>query len=172
MRTDIAIVKLGAALIVVTALGNFQHYVAIILGKPWWISTAIIALSFAVIVPLLIALVFWKFPNTVVGSLYKNDKGDEDHIVADDGIYLVGVTLLGLYTLVFGIVELTHNEALRYAYGRYLENMNMPLSVSPDADASRIAGIVRVMIGIVLIIGRKGIVRLLKRVRTAGRTVN
>ena len=169
MRTDIVLVKLGAAFIVVTALGNFQHYVAIILAKPWWISTAIIAFFFAVIIPLLIALVFWKFPNTVVGSLYTNDKVDEDQSVATDGIYLVGVTLLGLYTLVFGFVELVHTETLRYSFGLHLDKMHLPPAVSPDTEARRIAGIVRIVIGIVLIVGRLAIVRLLQRVRTTGR---
>jgi len=69
MRTDVVLVKLGAAVIVVTAVGNFQTYVSMILGRPWWIPAALIAVLFAVVLPALIAFVFWRFPNTVVGML-------------------------------------------------------------------------------------------------------
>ncbi len=59
MRTDVVLVKLGAALIVVTAVGNFQTYLSMIIGKPWWVPTALIALLFALRSEPLLLILIW-----------------------------------------------------------------------------------------------------------------
>ena len=155
MRTEVVLVKLGAAVIVVTAVGNFQTYVSLILGKPWWIPTALIALLFSVLLPVLMAFVFWKFPNTVIGSLESGSDRGSTQTITPSELLLIGISLLGLYTLVFGLVDLVHTETLRVTFVRHLRMMNMPeTTVSPDADAQRYAGIARVVLGSLLIAGR------------------
>ena len=169
MRTDIVLVKLGAAIIVVTALGNFQHYVRLILGQPWWIPTAILAFLFAVLLPVLIAIAFWRFPNSVVGSLYSKELDSEAGSVDADRFYIVGITLIGVYTLVFGIIELVHVETLQYFLIRHIRELGYPDTTrTPEVDARRIANIVRIAIGILLIVGRKGLSRFLRGLRTGG----
>ena len=164
MRTDVVLVKLGAALIVVTAVGNFQTYLSLILGKPWWVPTALIALLFAVLLPVVIAFIFWKFPNTVVGSLGADSDSQEGQGIKPNEFLLIGVSLIGLYTLVFGVVDLVHTETLRVTFVRHLRMMNMPeTTVSSDADAQRYAGLARCILGVVLIAGRHKIAGILHR---------
>ena len=164
MRTDVVLVKIGAALIVVTALGNFQTYLSLILGKPWWVPTALIALLFAVVLPVIIAFAFWKFPNTVVGSLAGGIERKNTHGTSSNEILLIGVSLIGLFTLVFGLVDLVHTETMRVTFVRHLRMMNMPeTTVSPDADAQRYAGLARITLGLVLIAGRHKIAGMLHR---------
>ena len=167
MRTDVVLVKLGAALIVVTAVGNFQTYLSLILGKPWWVPTALIALLFAVVLPVVIAFVFWKFPNTVIGSLAAGTDGDKSQGATPNELLLIGVALIGLYTLVFGLVDLVHTETMRVTFVRHLRMMNMPeTTVSPDADAQRYAGFVRIILGFVMIAGRHKIAGMLHTRKT------
>lgn len=155
MRTDVVLVKLGAALIVVTAVGNFQTYLSLILGKPWWVPTALIALLFAVLVPVVIAVAFWKFPNTVLGSIAADSESQKGQGNNANELLLIGVSLIGLYTLVFGVVDLVHTETMRVTFARHLRMMNMPeTTLSPDADAQRYAGLARCVLGLVLIVGR------------------
>ena len=163
MRTDVVLVKLGAALIVVTAVGNFQTYLSLILGNHWWVPTALIALLFAVALPVLIAYAFWKFPNTVVGVLEADARTEKSQGITPNELMLIGVSLIGLYTLVFGLVDLVHTETMRVTFVRHLRMMNMPATtISPDADAQRYAGIVRVVLGSLLIAGRHNIAGILQ----------
>jgi len=155
MRTDVVLVKLGAAVIVVTAVGNFQTYVSMILGRPWWIPAALIAVLFAVVLPALIAFVFWRFPNTVVGMLDTSSERESSQGITPNELLLIGVSLIGLYTLVFGLVDLVHTETMRVTLLRDFRMMNVPeTTVSPDADARRYAGIARIIFGCLLISGR------------------
>jgi len=166
MRADVVLVKLGAAFIVVTAVGNFQAYLSLILGKSWWAPTAVIALLFAVALPAVIAFVFWKFPNTVVGSLTASTDGETSQGITPNELLLIGVSLLGLYTLVFGLVDLVHTETMSVTFVRHLQMMNMPeTTLSPDADAQRYAGLARIIIGFVMIAGRHKIAGMLYRPR-------
>ncbi len=164
MRTDVVLVKLGAALIVVIAVGNFQSYLSLILGKPWWVPTALIALLFTVLLPVVIAYVFWRFPNTVVGSLAADSDSQEGHGIRPNEVSLIGVALIGLYALVFGVVDLVHTETMRVTFERHLRMMNMPeTTVSPDVDARRYAGLARCILGFILIAGRHKIAGILHR---------
>ena len=155
MRTDVVLVKLGAVLIVVTAVGNFQNYLSLIMGKPWWVPTVLLALLFAVLLPVAIAFAFWKFPSTVVGSLEAGTNKGVGQAVTPGELMLIGVSLIGLYTLVFGVIDLVHAETLRVTFLRHLRMMNQSeMNISFEADAERYAGLARVLIGIVLIAGR------------------
>ena len=167
MRTDAVLVKIGAALIVVTALGNFQTYVSLILGQPWWVPTAIIALLFAVVLPVLVAFVFWRFPNTVVGSISASIDSEEGKGISANELLLIGVSLIGLYTLVFGIIDLVHTETMRVTFERHLRMMNISdTTISPDADAQRYAGLARIILGFVMLAGRHKIAGVLRAPRT------
>jgi hypothetical protein len=167
MRTDVVLVKLGAALIVVTAVGNFQTYLSLILGKHWWIPTALIALLFAVALPVLMAYAFWKFPNTVVGLLEADVGTENSQSITPNELMLTGVSLIGLYTLVFGLVDLVHTETMRVTFVRHLRMMSMPeTTTSPDADAQRYAGIARVVFGSMLLTGRHKIAGILQGRKT------
>ena len=164
MRTDVVLVKLGAVLIVVTAVGNFQTYLSYILGSPQLVSMALVALSFAVILPVFIAFAFWKFPNTVVGALEVGEDKKRTQVVTPSELLLIGVSLIGLYTLVFGVIDLVHTETLRFTFLKKLQMMNMSeLDVAIEADAERYAGLVRVVLGFALIVGRHKIADMLRR---------
>ena len=162
MRTDVVLVKLGAVLIVVTAVGNFQTYLSLIMGEPWWVPTALLALLFAVALPVAIAFAFWKFPNTVVGALEAKSDMETSQVVTPGELLLIGVSLIGLYTLVFGLIDLVHTETLRATFLRHLRMTNQSeMNISFEADAERYAGLARVLIGFVLIAGRHKIAGML-----------
>jgi hypothetical protein len=164
MRTDVVLVKLGAVLIVVTAVGNFQTYLSLIMGSPWWVPTALLALLFAVALPVVIAFAFWKFPNTVVGALETETNKKTGQVVTPNELLLIGVSLIGMYTLVFGLIDLVHTETLRATFLRHLRMTNRSEStISLEADAERYAGLARVMIGFVLVASRHKIAGMLHR---------
>ena len=115
MRLDLVLVKLGAVFIVVYALGNLASYVTLIFSGSQSLLLSLFLFALVFMVPALIAWVLWSFPSMSVGSLYRDSDaapagaGDSSHVL------LIGVSLIGVYTLVFGIIDLVYFEATRIA---------------------------------------------------------
>jgi hypothetical protein len=169
VRIDLVLVKLGAIFIIVYALQNLANYMTFIMGGGEYMLTAVFEFFLIFAIPALISWALWRFPRSIVGSLYSgNDKALESS--EDTGhILLVGISLLGVYTLVFGIIDLVFFEAHRFAEYRlsdYADYLDYP--ILPQTVAGRITNIVQIVVGIVLIYGRNGIATFLRQVRKAG----
>lgn len=169
MRIDLVLVKLGAIFIIVYALQNLAYYMSFIMGSDEYVLIAAFVFCLVFAFPGMISWTLWRFPATVVGSLYGGDEETSEVPEGTDRALLIGVTLLGVYTLAFGIIDLAYFEAHRFAEYRlsdYAEYSDYP--ILPQTVAGRISNIVQIVIGIVLTYGRHGIVSFLNRMRIAG----
>ena len=83
-----------------------------------------------------------------------------------DDVMLVGVSLIGLYAFVFGIIDLLYFEAYRYAEIELLKSAEFSdHPASPQSFAGRVTNIAQILLGCVLVVGRKGIVELIRKAR-------
>jgi hypothetical protein len=169
VRIDLVLVKLGAIFIIVYALQNLAYYVSFIMGSEEYMLIAGFVFCLVFALPALIAWALWRFPATVVGLLYHGD--DEGSKRSNDAgrALLIGISLIGVYTLAFGVIDLVYFEAHRFAEYRLAEDANFPdYPILPQTVAGRVTNIVQIVIGIALIYGRNGIATFLRQVRTAG----
>ena len=165
-RIDIVLVKLCAVFIVVFSLQGLTSYASYFVAGEDTLRITLIAFFFVFAIPFSIAALLWFFPATIVGiePLDVQERRDEP-ARATYGI-LVGVTLVGLYTLVFGIIDLFHYEAVRVAEASYLGIEGTgTYEPTPDTAAGRYTNILQVLLGIILLLGRNGIARALAKVR-------
>ena len=168
-RIDIVLVKLGAVFIVVYALQSLSYYISFLMGAEEYISIAAVVFCLVFILPATFSWALWRFPATITGALYDKSESPDESDGASQSALLIGVTLIGLYTLVFGIIDLVYFEAHRYAELQLAKDANFPdYPILPETVAGRITNIVQVVLGGILIYGRNGISVLLRQVRTAG----
>jgi hypothetical protein len=165
-RLDTVLVKLCAVIIVVLSLQGLTSYAAyFVTGEDAWKLT-LLAFFFVFAIPFGIATLLWYFPATVVGISSPNTEDHRDHPVQPTDLILVGVTLVGLYALVFGVIDLFHYEAVRVAEAAYLGvEVDGTYEPSPDTVAGRYTNVLQIFLGISLLLGRKGIASVLSRVR-------
>ena len=169
MRIDLVFVKLGAVFILVYALQNLAYYMTFIMGSEEYVLVAVFVLFLVLALPALISWVLWRFPSTAVASLYRDDEKIPNDGDSSDRAFLIGVSLLGVYTLVFGVIDLAYFEAHRFAEYRltdYAEYSDFP--ILPQTVAGRFTNIIQIVLGMVLIYGRHGIAAFLRRLRLAG----
>ena len=168
-RIDIVLVKLGAVFIVVYALQNLAYYISFLMGAEEYIQIAAVVFCLVFLLPAAFSWTLWKFPATITGALYDKAESPGESDAASQSTLLIGVTLIGLYTLVFGIIDLVYFEAHRYAELQLAKDANFPeYPILPQTVAGRMTNIVQVILGGILIYGRNGISVLLRQVRTAG----
>ncbi|MDJ0904963.1 MAG: hypothetical protein QNI96_02985 [Woeseiaceae bacterium] len=169
MRIDLVLVRLGAIFIIVYALQNLANYLLFILGGEGNTAIAIFEFCLVFAIPALISWVLWRFPSTVVGNLYSGDRGSSEGGDGTDRALLIGISLVGVYTLVFGIIDLAFFEAHRFAEFRlagYADYFDFP--ILPQTFAGRVANLVQILLGLVLVFGRRGIASFLRQVRMPG----
>ena len=71
--------------------------------------------------------------------------------------------------MVFGVSDLAYYEAHRYAEYKLAQDADFnDYPIQPQTIAGRVTNIVQIIVGILLIYGRKAIAAYLRRVRTAG----
>jgi hypothetical protein len=169
MRIDLVLVRLGAIFIIVYALQNLANYMTFIMGGGDYMLVAVFEFFLVFAVPALISWTLWRFPRSVVGSLYSGDEKAQENSEHSGRALLIGLSLLGVYTLVFGIIDLVYFEAHRFAEYRltdYADYFDYP--ILPQTIAGRTTNIVQIVFGIALIYGRNGIATFLRQIRTAG----
>ena len=168
-RTDIALVKLGAVFILVYSLQSLAYYVSFLMGSEEYVYIAAVVFCLVFVLPGAFSWVLWKFPATVTGLLYDKSESTNKTSVESQKILFIGVALIGLYTLVFGIIDLVYFEAHRYAELQLAKDANFPdYPILPETVAGRMTNIAQVILGGVLIYGRNGISVFLHQIRTVG----
>lgn len=162
-RIDVVLVKLCAVIILVLSMQSLTEYFAFYVNtvEANFIAVTAFLLNFAI--PIVIAAVLWFFPATVVGTV----SGDSQPIESGVDLALLAVTLIGLYTLTFGIIDLGYYESFRIAEQNAVDPNRLGIyGPSPDTIAGRITNIIQIILGLALLIGKKQIARLVSRARS------
>lgn len=139
------------------------------MGAEEYVYVAAVVFCLVLVLPAAFSWALWKFPATITGALYDRSESPSESDANSPKALLIGVTLIGLYTLVFGIIDLVYFEAHRYAELQLAKDANFPeYPILPQTVAGRATNIVQIILGGILIYGRNGITTFLRQVRTTG----
>ncbi len=162
-RIDVVLVKLCAVIIVVITMQSLTGFVAFYVNTPEANFIAISAFFLNFVLPMLIAVALWFFPATIIGPASDNSN---DGASGPDWA-LLSVTLIGLYVLVFGLIDLVYYESFRVAEQQAFDPDGLGIyEPSPDTTAGRITNMVQIVIGLILLAGKRGIARLIRSAKT------
>ena len=158
-RIDVVLVKLCAVIIVVITMQSLTGFVAFYVNTPEANFVAVSAFFLNFILPMLIAVALWFFPATIIGPT----SGERNDASTGPDWALLSVTLIGLYVLVFGVIDLVYYESFRAAEQKAFDPDGLGIyEPSPDTIAGRITNIVQIVIGLGLLAGKRGIARFIK----------
>jgi hypothetical protein len=158
-RLDIVLVKLCAVIIVVLALQNAAGFVSFYVDAPEARFSAITAFVLNFILPMMIATTLWFFPATIIGSVSDKSSGGS---IGPDWV-VASVTLIGLYVLVFGVIDLAFYETFWVAEKMALDPDDLGIyELSPETIAGRVTNIVQIVIGLILLVGKRRIAGLVR----------
>ena len=119
------------------------------------------------IVGLAFAVLLFTFPSTISNKLISGEKLNHDATFVDS-LQIVAMRLAGLYYVATSIFDLIHNFATVILTPTIYEKMGVtpPLTGwTPDLAAVTITTFVELAIGLWLILGAEGILRMIKVIR-------
>lgn len=115
---------------------------------------------------ILIAVLLWFFPFTVIASLIKGFKieSDEESAYKTSEIIDAMFIVLGLF-LLFRVIS---DGTYWFMLSQYASTGDVPVDLGADRKASIAATVVEAVIALVIIFGRKGIYNFIKKFRSVG----
>lgn len=171
MTVSFVLVRLAAAFLFVRGVQGLSSYSYLLTGNAPAPNFAVVTLIFSVILPIAIAIILWLHPEKVTGAEIVSAKSEEP--VSASAILMIGITLLGLYVFVYGVVDLFYFESIRYAQLRANGAMDLPdVALTTQTIASRVTNLVKIVLGVCLILGRNGLTRLFLKAKYGGLAVS
>lgn len=161
------LVKITGAWLIVYVVMSFNAvlpYMTNDLDLPWWEYLLLVLLS--VIVPLLIGLMILLYPTSITNRIISEEKDIESQSGALLGLEQVAVSVLGVYLFLQALSDIAFHITY-IVYAEQLGEIGMFSGTVMTVD--RVAGIVttgfELLLAIWLIVGSKGIVKLISRIR-------
>lgn len=171
MTVSFVLVRLAAAFLFVRGVQGLSSYSYLLTADKQFAAFAIVTLMFSVVLPIVIAIILWAHPEKVTGAQITTAKSED--AVNAGVILMIGITLLGLYVFVYGVVDLFQIEASQMLRSQVAANLGLPNeAVDRQAIADRIMYLVQIALGLALILGRNGLSRLLMKARYGGLAVS
>ena len=159
------IVRITAIFIVIRTISYFPNLFAFTVYETETVKLYIFTVLYILLV-LGIALVLWKFPLIISRKIVPEVK-TEDKItdVAFEQVQVGLISILGIGIIVFSLSDLLY----WYSYLQALKAASDPgFPIGPGIYASLYSSILELMLGILLVLGSKGIVGLVTKLRYAG----
>jgi len=115
-------------------------------------------------VSFLLLFFFWYFPLTVATKLvnFRGAGGTEVSKASAEQIQLIGFTVLGLYLMFYVVSDIVYWISILIISGR---DSIIPIEISADQKALMVATIIEFIFASYLLLGSKGIARLIRKFR-------
>ena len=164
MTISFVLVRLAAIFLFVRAVQGLSTFSYLLSGDEKVATFAVITVVFMVILPAAVAIVLWIHPEKVTGA-QASDRKSEGPISAHQ-LLMIGVTLLGLYLAVYGVVDLFRIEANQVLQQQLTGDASLRDEARHRAVViSRIGYGIQLAIGMLLIVGRGGLSKLLLKAK-------
>jgi len=171
MTVSFVLVRLAAAFLFVRGVEQLASYSYLLAWDSQAPGFALMTLVFGVFMPIGIAIILWLYPEKVTGAQIVSTKNEE--AVSSSAVLMIGITLLGLYVFVYGVVDLFRIETLQMLQSGMATNLDLPNEVmNSQAIANRVTYAVKIVLGLCLILGRSGLTRMFLKAKYGGLAVS
>ena len=148
------LVRLAAIFLFVRGVQGLSIYSFYISDYSTLPTFGLVTLVFSVVLPIGVAFLLWQHPEKVTGAQVVDPKLHGP--VSADQLLMIGVTLFGMYLLVYGALDLVRVESLVAAREQAAIVAGLPSERSePQVRASRLIYAAQILIGTCMVIGRR-----------------
>ncbi|MET1255010.1 hypothetical protein [Aliikangiella maris] len=161
----VIVLRLAAVFLAIRVLENFpQQFIGFLnLGDEYRTPSYLIL---AVIMPnaisLLLAALLWLFPDKLIATIIPDatkNKSDPEYF---ENLNSALISAVGVYIIAFGLADLIYFFALKK---EMISQFGEGIVLQPTDHAAFVATLAEVVIGVLLIIGNKGVTQVIYKIR-------
>jgi hypothetical protein len=112
------------------------------------------------LIKLLVASLFWFFPNKVINSIVPDSSACEVPVEYFKNFNIALISSIGVYLVAVAISDLVYFIALKQEISAQFSGV-----LPPEIKAGYLASIVQLVIGLALVFGHRGLVKLIAKLR-------
>ena len=167
LTISFVLVRLAAVFLFVRAVQGLSTFSYMLTGDAKIATFAVVTVVFMVILPAAVAIILWIHPEKVTGA--QQTDGKQEGSISAEQILMIGVSLLGVYLAIYGVVDLFRIEANQVLQQQLVEQSNWPNEAHSRAIIiERVGYGIQIAVGTLLILGRSGLSRLLLKAKYGG----
>ena len=154
-QIGVVLCRVGAAILMVQAITSLGYSLPGLIYNDQEVLPEILVFSLMGIVPGLAAIGLWVFAERISTAPTQPIDGASSDVVSCSDVLRLGMTLLGIYFIIAGLVEAARIESIQFAL-QDMENENQSFLNQQEARTlgDRLAYLVQLILGVGLLIGR------------------
>lgn len=162
------VVKLTGLAIFISGLIQSASYIPLFIDRLVHsdIDLPVVSTAIATIIPLFIGLFLWLFPAPITNTVIKDDLKEISHNDFLQGLEKIGIRLLGLFLLFYGLSDLVWN-ILSYRQAVEAISANFNIYGKGNYTATFIVTGIEIIMSIILIVGSNTISNFIRKIRYA-----
>jgi hypothetical protein len=160
--------RIAGVLILVELVTSAPHTIANLLhfgGKETAPIDALALTSLALVLPLAIGLVLVYFPSTIASRIVRADHAGEEAKAVSESLLPVAIACLGVYFVSVSLYDEVYWLAKLRIYYVFEERHGNAIPLAPEDFAGMVSAAFQFIIGLVLLLGSRGIGKLAIRLR-------
>ncbi len=121
-------------------------------------------LSATILVPFIVAVLVWLFPLSLAKSIVPNMEHQPLVALSQSELYIAAITLLGIYVLSYAVPDFIF-WLTRFYIASTMRKEGIEFERGSEPTSHFVSTIVELAIGVWLVLGSKGILRVIKKTR-------
>ena len=150
--------RVGAVLVVTSAFNGLGFMIEPLLSGSAELGFFLM-FALMTVVPLVAAFFLWAYADQISHIPFAPQRPATIGDFEFEELVSVGIHLIGIYVLVFGVISMAYTESLALAQSsRFTDNDSLSDVVSPHTIGNRISYVVQIVLGYILLRrGKRGV---------------
>ncbi|MBR9728937.1 hypothetical protein ACFOD0_14660 [Shewanella intestini] len=155
--------RVAALYLVVSVISNVPEEIvkAQALSQMMEQGTIWLSIVFPSVIKILVAILFWFFPNTLIRTTIPDAQKSEESPEYLKNLNIAIISAVGIYLIGFGLSDIVYYVSLNYEMNKLFEQ-----PPRPEDLAGLYATVFQVTIGFLIVLGSSGISKMVRQVRS------
>ena len=164
----VVLCRLVAIMLFINAAENIAYSAVQFFQSPAGIVPGLIAISLTIFAPVVTGVVLWIYAERICRINSSSSEPQLSSSLHAVDLIVIGTTLIGLYAVLFGVVSAVRIETGFWAQGQLNPNTYFPYDTTAHRVLLRAPYITQIVLGGLLIVGRRSLAKLLQKARYVG----
>ena len=164
----VVLCRLAAILLFINAAENIAYSATQFFQSTVGSLPGLVAISLTVIAPILTGVVIWIYAERICRINSASSEPQLSRSLQAVDLVVIGTTLIGLYAVLFGVVSAVRIETGFWVQGQLFPNTYFPSDTVAHRVLLRAPYATQIVLGGLLIVGRRTLAKVLQKVRYAG----
>lgn len=164
----VVLCRLAAIMLFINAAENIAYSATQFFQSTVGIVPSFVAISLTIFAPVVTGVILWIYAERICRINSSSSEAQLSSSLQSVDLIVIGTTLIGLYALLFGVVSAVRIETGFWGQAQLGPSTYFPTDTTVHRVLLRAPYMTQIVLGGLLIVGRRSLTKLLQKVRYVG----